>query len=274
MAIRGRPLSSPSGATPVPGRGRSLGRFVSVALVSMGLLASFGLLGWGSGRALAGDLPEPQPVPPLPPIEDPDAESARLIPVPSGCAAPDVEQVVFIGTLLISDAVTGRYQVDQVLSGSVDGFSLQGMIDVRYGDEVRFLDTGQRYIVGAAIDPQTRVLASTVRAPAPLFAGNEVAGVDDADVPCPSIDTPVRTLLLDGTSVETGVLTPLRDAERRLLRAVLAPVGVAFLVLLGLVMLKHLVFALGRSVGALSVTDRPTRRQRRKAALAKLEQST
>lgn len=224
-------------------------------------------------RAGAGELPEPAPVPPLPPIEQPGAESTRLIPVPSGCAAPDVEQAVFIGRLLINDAVTARYEVEQVLSGSVEGFALQGMIDVRYGDEVRFLSVGQRYIVGAGIDPETRVLASTVRAPAPLFGGNEVAGVDDGDVDCPALETPIRTLLLDGTSVETGVLTPLRDAEKAMLRAVLVPVGVAFLVVFGLVLVKHLFFALGRSLRDLGTTDRPSRRDRKKAALQKLEQA-
>lgn len=226
------------------------------------------------GRVSATELPEPVPVPSLPPIDQPGAESTRLIPVPSGCAAPDREQAVFIGTLVISDAVTARYQVDGVLSGSVEGFTVQGQIDVRYGDEVRFLQVGQRYIVGAGIDPELRVLASTVRAPAPLFGGNEVAGVDDGDVDCPAIDPPVRTVLLDGTSVETGVLTPLQDAEKQMLRAILAPVGVAFLVLVGLVVVKHLFFALGRSLRDLSTTDRPTRRDRKRAALRKLEQAS
>jgi hypothetical protein len=81
-------------------------------------------------------------------------------------------------------------------------------------------------------------------------------------------------LLLDGTSVESGVLTPLRDAERQMLRAVLAPVGVAFLVLLGLVAVKHLFFALGRSLRDLGSTDRPSRRDRKRAALHQLEQAS
>jgi len=225
----------------------------------------------------AGRLPEPIPVPELPPIEEPDAASARLIPVPAGCAAPDVEQVVFIGRLLIADAITARYEVEQVLSGSIDGFSVNGMIDVRYGDEVRFLADGQRYIVGGAVDAELRVLASTVRSPAPLFGGNEIAGVDDADVDCPQVDSPVRTVLVDGSSVETGVITPLKNAERRILSAVLVPVGVAFLVLFGLVIVKHLFFALGRSMRDLGVSDRPSllRRRRRRVdgtALAHLEQ--
>lgn len=243
------------------------------ALVGVGcaVVAFSVLAGWPQGQAMAGELPDPVPVPSLPPIEDQEADSARLIPVPAGCVAPSVEQVVFIGKMIINDAVTGRYQVEQVLSGSIEGFSVGGMIDVRYGDEVRFLSVDQRYIVGAAVDPEARVLASTVRAPAPLFGGNEIAGADDADVDCPRVDTPVRTLLLDGSSVETGVLTPLKDAEKRVVRAILAPVGAAFLVLLGLVVVKHLFFALGRSLRDLSRTDRPTRRQRRKAATSGLD---
>ena len=224
-----------------------------------------------SPMVLASDLPDPTPVPSLPPIDDQGAESSRLIPVPAGCVAPAVEQVVFIGKLIINDAVTGRYEVEQVLSGSIAGFSVADKIDIRYGDEVRFLDVGQRYIVGAGVDAELGVLASTVRAPAPLFGGNEIAGADDGDVDCPRVDTPVRTLLLDGSSVETGVITPLRDADRRILRAILAPVGAAFLILLGLVILKHLLFAFGRSLRDLAVTDRPTRRQRRKAATAGLD---
>jgi hypothetical protein len=53
---------------------------------------------------------------------------------------------------------------------------------------------------------------------------------------------------------------------------ILAPVGAALLVLLGLVVVKHLFFALGRSLRDLSRTDRPTRRQRRKAATSGLDQ--
>ena len=205
------------------------------------------------------------PVPSLPPIAAPDAVSTRLVPVPAGCAAPPVEQVVFVGTLVLADAATARFTVDSVRSGSTAGFEVGGLIDVRYGDEVRFLDTDTAYIVGAGIDPATQVLSSAVRAPSPLFGGNEIAGIDDSDVDCPRLGDPVRTLLADGSSVESGVLTPLRDAKGDILRAILQPVGVAFLVLLGLVAVKHLVFALGRSLRDLGTTERPSRRRRHDA---------
>jgi hypothetical protein len=206
---------------------------------------------FASGQA-PEPIPEPIPVPPLPPIDTAaGADSSPLIPVPAGCPEQVTEQAVFVGSLIIADAVTGRFRVEQVKSGSVEGFAVVGMIDVYYGDEVRFLDVDQRYIVGAAVDPELRRLASTVREPAPLFGGNEIAGLDDADVECPSVESPVRTLSADTTSVESGVLTPLKDAKGKILRAILEPVGAALVILLGLVALKHLLFALGRSLRSL-----------------------
>jgi hypothetical protein len=214
-----------------------------------------------AGAAVAEELPDPVPVPSLPPIDDPNATSARLVPVPAGCAAPALEQVVFIGTLVVADAVTARFAVDSVRSGSTSGFEVGGLIDVRYGDEVRFLDRDDSYIVGAGVDPTTHVLSSTVREPAPLFGGNEIAGVNDSDVQCPRLASPIRTLRADGTSVETGVLTPLTHAKGRILRALLEPAAVAFLVLVGLTTLKLLLFAMGRSLRDLG-SDRPDRRRR------------
>jgi hypothetical protein len=211
---------------------------------------------------IAQELPAPLPMPPLPPISDPNAVSTRLVPVPTGCAAPPVEQVVFIGTMVVSDGSTARFAIESVQSGTAAGFEVGGLIDVRYGDEVRFLDVDTAYIVGAAIDPEFHVLASAVRSPAPLFGGNEIAGVDDSDVTCPRLADPVRTLTIDGTSVESGVLTPLRDAKGAILRAVLQPLGVAFLVLVGLVALKLLLFAMGRSLRDLGSGDRAPRRRR------------
>ena len=213
------------------------------------------VMGLPIGGVGAQVIPEPVPIPPLPPIVADGVASDRLIPVPAGCAAPAVEQAVFIGTMVVGDAVTGRFVVEQVRSGSVEGFSVGGMIDVRYGDEVRFLEVGQRYIVGAAVDPELRLLASTVRSPAPLFGGNEILGLDDANVDCPSVESPVRTLLADATSVETGVLSPLKNAKGKILRAILEPLGAALAILLGLVALKHLLFALGRSLRRLDGND-------------------
>lgn len=233
--------------------------------------AAVTLLG-APGPAAASPLPpDPVPVPSLPVIADPGAVSARVVPVPVGCTAPPVEQVVFVGTLVVSDVNTARFAVEQVRSGSLDGFAVGGLIDVRYGDETRFLEADVQYIVGAAVDPDAGVLASRVSESAPLFGGNEVAGLDDSDVDCPTFEDPVRTLLVDNTSVESGVLSPLGDAKGQILRAVMEPIGVAFLILLALVLVKHLLFALGRSLRDLGRGDHLDRDRRHRDELSDAE---
>jgi hypothetical protein len=233
---------------------------VLVAVWALMLAPAAGALG-AAGVVFAGDLPEPTPLPSLPPIDDPGAVSTRLIPIPTGCSAPKPEQLVFVGTLITNDAFTGRFHVDELRSGSPAGFEVASLIDIRYGDEVRFLRAGTKYLVGARIDPDLGVLVSTVRAPAPLFGGSDVAAIDQANVVCPKVDDPVRTLLADGTSVESGVLTPIKGAKRQIVRAIVQPVGVAIVVLVGLTCLKLLVFALGRTVRDLGVRhERQTRR--------------
>jgi hypothetical protein len=200
------------------------------------------------GSAAAADLPDPVPVPGLAPIADPDAASERLHPVPSGCPAPEREQVVFVGTLTLHDAATARFTIDQLRAGSAEGFSRDGMIDIRYGDEVRFLEPGVQYIVGAAIDVEQRALVSKVREEAPLFGGSEIAGVNATDAVCPVIDDPVRTLRADGGAVETGVLSSLDGSGPMVLRALLQPLAAALAILFGLAALKLLVFAMVRSL--------------------------
>lgn len=192
--------------------------------------------------------------------------SAPLIPVPAGCAAPDPARVVFVGTLLMADTTTGRFAIERVLAGSPDGYAAGRIIDVRYGIDARFLEPDNRYIVGAGVQRNTGVLISKVREDAPLFGGDAVIGLDDTDVECPRLEDPMRTLLADGTSVDSGVFTPLQKAKGAMLWAILRPLGVAFLVLLGLVVLKHLLFAMGRSVRDLFVRPdepAPVRRTRR-----------
>lgn len=74
---------------------------------------------------------------------------------------------------------------------------------------MRYLDIGEQYVVGAGTNSITKRLVSTVREPAPLFGGDQVVGVNDSDVDCPPFEDPTRTLTLQGTSVESGVLAPM-----------------------------------------------------------------
>jgi hypothetical protein len=176
------------------------------------------------------------------------AAQGPLVVQPSGCVTPAPPVAVFEGTITDAVATTARYTVVRVLAGTLRGYEVGDRVDVRYGEETRFLQVGGTYVVGAGRAAEDGFLVSTVREPLPLFGGDAVVGLNDSDVDCITMDDPVRTLLPDGSSVDTGVLAPLRGNGGSVLSAVLRPITVAFLVLLGLVLLKHLVFAIGRAL--------------------------
>lgn len=233
----------------------------------------------GSPSHFLPETPAPGPtlpIPPLPAIDDPTAVSSRLVPVPVGCDAPDPELAIFNGTLVTKDAATARFLIGQVRSGSLAGYTVNGLVDIRYGQEARFLDLGTTYLIGTGINPRSKLLTSSVRELAPDFGGSEVAGLDLGALECPKVPDPIRTLHLDGTEVEAGLLTPFDGAGKQVLRAILMPVGIAVLVLVGLTVLKLMFFAVGRSIRDMGEqpTHRPsTRRSRRSArrASARLE---
>jgi hypothetical protein len=115
---------------------------------------------------------------------------------------------------------------------------------VRYDDDVRFLHTGEQYLVGAMPDAVTGVLRSKVRTPAPLFGGDAVIGLNDTDVTCPKVEDGVRTLLANGRDVDTGVLAPLKTAKKSVAKAFLKPMAIAFGILVLLASIKLLMFAM------------------------------
>lgn len=182
-----------------------------------------------------------------PPIVDPNVVSGPLVVVPAACKVPPAPVAVFVGTLADSDSTTARFAVEQIRAGSLDGYAVETIVDVRFDDDIRYLHTGRQYLVGAIPDPITGVLRSKVRLPAPLFGGDAVIGVDDTDLRCPRVEDGVKTLLVDGTDVDTGVLAPLKTAKRSLLKAVLKPLGIALAALAVLATIKLLVFAMVRA---------------------------
>ncbi len=193
-----------------------------------------------------------------PPIVDPNIVSTPLVVVPAGCLTPPPPPIgVFIGTLAAADTTTARFAVQQIRAGSLDGYAVNTIVDVRYDDDIRFLHTGEQYLVGVIPDPLLRVLTSKVRVPAPLFGGDAVIGVDDTDVRCPRVEDGVKTLLADGADVDTGVLAPLTTAKRSLLKAIVTPLGIAFLVLVVLASMKLLIFAMVRAAREPPLDDVP-----------------
>lgn len=194
------------------------------------------------------------------------AAQGPLVVLPAGCVTPALPLAVFDG--VITDAVSSaaRFRVQRLLSGSLQGYLVGDLVDVRYGEETRFLDIGGTYVVAVARSAEDGLLVSTVREPAPLFGGDAVVGVNDNDVECITLDDPVRTVMPDGSSVDTGVLAPLRDNSKSLLGALVRPVAIAFCVLLALVVVKHLLFGIGRALRDMGDAPPPLERGRRHEA--------
>jgi hypothetical protein len=195
----------------------------------------------GVGLALAGSAVSAAPDPGRPdPPTAPTSVPAGLNDVPPGCPIPEPAAVVFVGTMIGKDDVTEvvRFRIDQLRAGSASSWAIDGLIDVRYGGDYRFLDRGEQYLVGARVDPVYGALSSTVRPAEPIFGGNDVVGVDDLSVECPTLDDPARTLQLDGGSVDSGVLSLLVEDRRLLLATLAVPAALVFAALLALVVLK------------------------------------
>jgi hypothetical protein len=195
--------------------------------------------------ANAGAPPPDEPTGPIP-----------LIPVPAGCPTPQPADVVFVGTMLGKDDITQtvRFEIDQLRAGSSSAWAIDGLIDVRYGDDYRFLVEGDQYLVGAGFDSAYGALSSAVRPAEPTFGGNDVIGIDDTALKCPVVDDPIRTLNVDGTSVNSGVLSLLFDDRRLLLATVAVPTVLVFVALIALAVLRLFgnlamkgVFDLGRA---------------------------
>ena len=172
-----------------------------------------------------------------------------LVPVPAECAVPAPAVVVFRGTVIDSVATTTRFRIDRILAGEADGRSTGSIVDIRYGDETRFLEPGGEYVVGAGADETSGALYSAVAEPAPSFGGDAVVGLDDSTVDCPRVEDPVRTLHADGTRIDTGVLTPLTGHGGELLMALVWPLLGAFAVLVAVVAVKQAFVAIVSSAG-------------------------
>ena len=155
--------------------------------------------------------------------------------VPAGCPMPELAAVVFEGEVIETDDRSARFAVTQVRAGDLDelaaGVADDGVLEVRYGLEVQYIDTGETYLVGAQFEPLLGLLYSRVAEPAPLFGGDDVVGLAEIDLDCPEFVDPVRTLWPDGSVVATSVVQPLFDNRNQVLAAAILPFVVVFAVL-------------------------------------------
>ena len=180
----------------------------------------------------------------------PPAALGPLILSPPGCVVAAPALAVFRGRVINIDdpPTTAQFRVLKMLAGSLTGHASVNRVLVVYGQEASFLEIGVEYIVGVRFDLDNNRLVSKILRPAPLFGGDAVIGVNDTDLECPRIEDPISTLLSDGTSVDSGVLTPLRDSGSSLVRAIVQPLAIALAVLIALVLVKNLLLSMGRSL--------------------------
>lgn len=183
--------------------------------------------------------------------------------VPAGCAEPALPDVVFVGTVQEMDARTARYRIDQLRAGTVDQLSYQGLIDIRYGIDTKYLEPGRQYLVGAAVDAEAGALVSRVTGAAPLFGGDEVIGQSETDATCPTLDDPVRTLLTNGLPIDSGLLRPLEEEQGKVLRSIVVPVVVAIAIVFGLAALRWVLYGMGWGISETLRTSREPQALRR-----------
>ena len=193
------------------------------------------------------------------------ARSTSLIPIPAGCDTPPPAQVIFVGEIVDIGTSNGtaRYELRQVRAGETGGRERSNLLDVRYGEDIRFLDIGSQYLVGAAVDEESEGLVSKVREDAQLFGGNEVLDVGETDVDCPVLEDPVRTLTVTGRDIETGLLSPLSGSSDRIARAILVPAGVAVVAVVALAVVRWILTGLFRGAGAVVGASRVSARRKR-----------
>lgn len=181
---------------------------------------------------------------PPPPVSTPNTT------IPAGCDLPLPVRATFVGRLSATDRRTGRFEVRQIRGGSLDGFLVNGLVDVDYGGDIRFLELDAVYLVATGLDADSGRLISKVRDSEPLFGGNQVIGIEERPLNCPVVEDAVRTLLPDGSSVESGVLAPLSSDRGGLVRALALPAVWVFGGLVALAVWANAVRALGRRLRA------------------------
>lgn len=183
----------------------------------------------------------------------PEVVSVSTVPsatttVPVGCPPAPVSQAVFVGKVKVLDATQALFELVRLRSGSLAGYSTEvpnvdgtvvTEVGIYYGRDVKFLEVGDSYLVGTALDATTGRIYSRVTEAAPLFGGNEVADINNSGIVCPDFEDVARTLNVDGSSVESGVLSGLSGESDRVILAVLVPAGLVLLGLVTLVLIRR-----------------------------------
>jgi hypothetical protein len=168
------------------------------------------------------------------------APSAPLIPVVPGCPDRPVASAVFAGRVVAIAKTAARFSVQTLRAGALTTFGPDALVDVQYTNETQYLRVGDTYLVGVAPTGNGIELTSKVRADDPLFGGDAVIGATEQSAACPDVEDPVRTLHLDGTEIDAGILTSFTDDTSGIAMAFVVPIAAAFGIVLALVLLRWL----------------------------------
>lgn len=210
---------------------------------------------------VAPGLADAEPAPPA----DPPSGRVPLVEVPEGCQIQPLPDVVFVGTVVASDYRTSRFRIDQSRAGDLAQFASGELVDIRYGIDTKYLREGGQYLIAAVYDPNISGLRSRVKPEALIYGGDEIIGATESELECPEIVDPMRTMHVDGSSVDSGLLRPLVNDREGLLRVLLVPIVLAIGAVFALAAFRWLLTGFGRGVESLATSNqaRQVPRQRR-----------
>ena len=223
-----------------------------------------GLLLLAVAAVLGGGVPAAaQPPPTAPPAAAATGRTA-LVEIPVGCPIQPLPDVVFVGTVVASDYRTTRMRIDQSRSGDITQFAAGDLVDVRYGIDTKYLREGQQYLIAAVFDPSIDGLRSRVKPEESIYGGDEIIGATESELECPAIVDPMRTIHVDGSSVDSGLLRPLVDDRQGLLRVLFVPIVVVIGAVFTLALIRWILTGFGRGVESLATSSSSNRAARQR----------
>lgn len=221
----------------------------------------FGVLLFSAVLLGTPGLAEAQPPPPTDPAQ-PATGRVPLVEVPVGCQVQSLPDVVFVGTVVASDYRTVRFRIDQGRAGDISQFAAGELVDVRYGIDSKYLREGSQYLIAALYDPNLVSLRSRVRPEQVIYGGDEIIGATESELECPEVVDPLRTIHVDGSSVDSGLVTPLVNDRRGLLRVLLVPLIVVIGAVFALASVRWILTGFGRGVESLATSSSQAREAR------------
>ncbi len=94
------------------------------------------------------------------------------------------------------------------------------------------------------------------------MGGDEIIGATESDLACPEIVDPMRTMHTDGSSIDSGVLSPFFGNRDGLLRSLLVPIALVCLAVFALAAFRWFLTGFGRGVESIARTSSQTREAR------------